>query len=324
MEKFNKVLAELDKSFGKGKVISLGGQLRVDHPVIKTGSLKLSRGLSGGYPRGRIVEIFGEEGSGKTTLALHAIAEAQKEGIDCAFIDMEHAFNRDYAEKIGVDTDNLLFTQPDFGEEALMITEKLSSSKEIGLIIVDSVAALIPKSELEGEIGESKMGLQARMMSQAMRKIVGNANKNNCTIIFINQIREKIGVMFGDPTTTPGGNALKFAASQRLRTSVASKLKDGDVVYGNIMRINVIKNKIGVPHRKVELNLIYGWGLHYLTELVELCTFEGIINKAGGGWYSYGEVKFGQGIDKVLAILEDNPELQAELETKLENSQKED
>lgn len=311
------LIVELEKNFGKGKVIPLGVNMHNNVPVTSTGSLKLDMGLNGGFPQGKIIEIFGEEGSGKTTLALHAIAQAQVQGLTSAFIDMEHAFNRDYAEQIGVDTENLLFTQPDYGEEALMILEKLIESGKVKFAVVDSVSALIPKAELEGEVGESKMGLQARMMAQAMRKIVGKANKNNCTVIFINQIREKIGVMFGDPTTTPGGFALKFAASQRLRTYVGVKLKDGETIVGHVIRISILKNKIGSPHRKVELNLIYGYGFNRLSEMLEIAVERDIVKKAGGGWYSYGETKLGQGTDKVLALLNDNPELLSEIEKKI-------
>jgi recombination protein RecA len=251
-----------------------------------------------------------------TTLTLHAIAEAQKLKMQAGFIDMEHAFNADYAETIGVNVEELFFTQPDYGEEALNILIDMVKSHLFGLIVVDSVASLVPKSELEGEVGEAKMGVQARMMGQAMRKVVALAEKANCTIIFINQTREKIGVMFGDPTTTSGGNALKFACSQRLHITQSSKLKNGEDIYGNTVRVNVIKNKIGKPFKKTQFNLIYGKGIDKLAEIIDLAVETEVMKKAGAGWYSYGETKLCQGNDKLVALLEDNPELLEEIKTK--------
>jgi recombination protein RecA len=314
-----KILADLDKKFGKGKIIKLGQSIDLGVETLPSGSLVLNRALSGGYAVGKIIEIFGGEGSGKTTLSLHAIASFQKKGGLAGFVDMEHAFNKEYAQTIGVDTDELYFTQPDHGEEALTIVEEFIKTGAVGLIVIDSVAALIPKAELEGEIGESKMGLHARMMSQAMRKLVGVSNKAKCTLIFINQTREKIGVMFGDPTTTTGGNALKFYASQRLRVTSGAKLADpkGEI-FGNTVRVNVIKNKIGSPYTKAEFDLVFGEGIDTIGEFIDICDEANIISKAGGGWYSYGETKLGQGKANVKKTLQDNPELMEELTGKVD------
>jgi recombination protein RecA len=306
------IVSEINKLFGVNKMVALGETPQVKHPVVKTGSLGVDHILNGGYAQGRIIEIFGENGSGKTTLALHAIAQFQKLGMLAAFIDMEHAFNSEYAETIGVDTKKLLFTQPDFGEEALSIVEKLVESKKVGLIVLDSVAALIPKAELEGEMGEAKMGLHARMMGQAMRKLVGISNKSNTTLLFINQTRFKIGVMFGDPTTTTGGEALKFATSQRIQTIASTKIiKDGEPV-GNKVIVKNIKNKIGVPFKRTEFNLIYGKGIDVFGEIVDLIIDSGAL-KQSGSWFSFNDVKLAQGKENLRLILQDNPELLQEI-----------
>jgi recombination protein RecA len=296
-----------------------------DHPVealeyISTGSLGLDVALGvGGLPKGRVIEIYGPESSGKTTLAIHAIAEAQKAGGIAAFIDAEHAFDSFYAKKLGVDTDNLLVSQPDNGEQALEITENLIRSGAIDIIVIDSVAALTPKSEIEGEMGDSKMGLQARLMSQALRKLTSTISKTNCCCIFINQLREKIGVMFGNPETTTGGNALKFYASVRLDIRKISQIKDGENVVGNRVKVKVVKNKVAPPFRMAEFDLIYGEGVSKVGEIIDLGVTNNIIKKSGS-WFSYGDTKLGQGRDAVKQLLSDNPELSEELEIKIKES----
>ena len=285
--------------------------------VIPTGSILLDRALGvGGYPRGRIVEIYGPESSGKTTLAIHAIAEVQKSGGIAAIIDAEHAFDRFYAEKLGVDVDNLFISQPDNGEQALEIADQLIRSSAVDLVVVDSVAALTPKAEIEGDMGDNKVGLQARLMSQALRKLTSTIAKTNTTCIFINQLREKIGVMFGNPETTTGGNALKFYASVRLDIRKSTAIKDGDEVIGNVTRVKVIKNKVAPPFRKAEFEIYFGEGISHLCEVFSLAVELGIIKKSGS-WFSYGETKLGQGEDRVKDMLKDNPELMEELESKV-------
>ena len=311
-------LDKLDKAYGKGTVMKLGDKAIEDIDAISSGSLGLDLALGvGGYPRGRVIEIYGPESSGKTTLTLHAIAEAQKKGGIAAFIDAEHAFDRYYAENLGIDVDNLIISQPDHGEQALEITENLIRSGAIDIVVIDSVAALTPKSEIEGEMGDSKMGLHARLMSQALRKLTGAISKSNCTVIFINQLREKIGVMFGNPETTTGGNALKFYASVRLdiRRSTQIKNADGDVL-GNKTRVKVVKNKVAPPFQKTEFDIMYGKGISKVGEVIDLGVEFEIIKKAGS-WFSYGDTKLGQGRDAVKNLLLDNPELMDELETKI-------
>lgn len=310
-------LDKIEKSYGKGTVMKLG-----DSPVeatgsISSGSISLDHALGiGGFPRGRIVEIYGPESSGKTTLAIHAIAQAQKAGGIAAFIDAEHAFDSSYARKLGVDIDNLLVSQPDNGEQALEIAENLIRSGAIDIIIIDSVAALTPKSEIEGEMGDSKMGLQARLMSQALRKLAGTINKTGCCCVFINQLREKIGVMFGNPETTTGGNALKFYASVRLDIRRISQIKDGDNVTGNRARVKVVKNKLAPPFRQAEFDIVYGEGISKTGEIIDLSVDYNIVKKAGS-WFSYGDTKLGQGRDAVKNLLIDNPELAEEIEKKI-------
>ncbi|ADY29242.1 recombination protein RecA [Cellulophaga sp. RHA_52] len=314
-------LDKLDKTYGKGSVMKMGDKVVEDVAVISSGSLGLDIALGvGGYPRGRVVEIYGPESSGKTTLTLHAIAEAQKAGGIAAFIDAEHAFDRFYAEKLGVDIDNLIISQPDHGEQALEIADNLIRSGAIDIVIVDSVAALTPKSEIEGEMGDSKMGLHARLMSQALRKLTSSISKTNCTVIFINQLREKIGVMFGNPETTTGGNALKFYASVRLdiRRSTQIKNTDGDV-QGNKTRVKVVKNKVAPPFRTTEFDIMYGQGVSKVGEILDLGVQYEIIKKSGS-WFSYGDTKLGQGRDAVKSILADNPELLEELEVKIKDA----
>jgi len=314
-------LDKLDKAYGKGTVMKMGDRQVVDVEAISTGSLALNAALGvGGYPRGRVIEIYGPESSGKTTLTLHAIAEAQKAGGIAAFIDAEHAFDRFYAEKLGVDLENLIISQPDHGEQALEITENLIRSGAIDIIVIDSVAALTPKAEIEGEMGDSKMGLHARLMSQALRKLTGTISKTNCTVIFINQLREKIGVMFGNPETTTGGNALKFYASVRLDIRRSTQIKNTDgSVQGNKTRVKVVKNKVAPPFRTAEFDILYGEGISKMGEVVDLGVEYEIINKAGS-WFSYGDTKLGQGRDSVKAILLDNPDLMDELEHKIMES----
>jgi recombination protein RecA len=308
---------KLEKTYGKGSVMKMGDVPAVDIACIPTGSLGLDLALGiGGYPRGRVVEIYGPESSGKTTLAIHAIAEAQKAGGIAAFIDAEHAFDRFYAENLGVNIDELIIAQPDSGEQALEITDNLIRSGAIDIIVIDSVAALTPKSEIEGEMGDSKMGLHARLMSQALRKLTASISKTGCTCIFINQLREKIGVMFGNPETTTGGNALKFYASVRLDIRRSTQLKDGDNVIGNRTRVKVVKNKVAPPFRKAEFDIMYGLGVSKVGEIVDLGVEYGVVKKSGS-WFSYGDTKLGQGRDAVKRLLGDNQELAIELEAKI-------
>ncbi len=309
---------KLEKSYGKGAVMKLSDEKIMDIPSIPTGSLGLDIALGiGGIPRGRVIEIYGPESSGKTTLTLHCIAEAQKKGGLAAFIDAEHAFDRGYAEKLGVDTKNLLISQPDNGEQALEIAEHLIRSGALDIIVIDSVAALVPKAELEGEMGESKMGLQARLMSQALRKLTGTINKTGCACIFINQLREKIGVMFGNPETTTGGNALKFYASVRLDIRRIGQIKESaDNIMGNRTRVKVVKNKVSPPFKVVEFDIMYGQGISKSGEILDIGVEFEIIKKAGS-WFSYNGEKLGQGRDSVKTLIEDNPELAEELETKI-------
>lgn len=310
----NLVLGNIERSFGKGAVMMLGDSPVEKIPTISTGSIGLDAALGiGGLPKGRVVEIYGPEASGKTTLALHAIAEAQKAGGIAAFIDAEHAFDRFYAQKLGVDIENLLVSQPDNGEQALEITENLIRSGAIDIIVIDSVAALTPKSEIEGEMGDSKMGLQARLMSQALRKLTGTISKTGACCIFINQLRDKIGVMFGNPETTTGGNALKFYSSVRLDIRRISQIKDGDKVVGNRARVKVVKNKVAPPFRTAEFDIIYGEGFSKLGEIIDIGVEQELIKKSGS-WYSYGDTKLGQGRDAVKSLLVDNPELAEEIE----------
>lgn len=307
-------LDRLDKSFGKGTIMRLGDQPVEAVDVISSGSVTLDRALGvGGFPKGRIIEIYGPESSGKTTLAIHAIAEAQKKGGIAAIIDAEHAFDQFYAKSLGVDIENLLISQPDNGEQALEIADNLIRSGAIDILIVDSVAALTPKAEIEGEMGDSQMGLQARLMSKALRKLTASINKANTCCIFINQLRDKIGVMFGNPETTTGGNALKFYSSIRLDIRRASAIKNGDSVIGNRTRVKVVKNKVAPPFRQAEFDIMYGEGISKVGEIIDLGVEYGIVNKSGS-WYSYGDTKLGQGRDAVKELLGDNPELSEELE----------
>ncbi len=308
---------KIEKDHGKGTIMKMGDNKVVDVPVISTGSIGLNNALGvGGLPRGRVIEIYGPESSGKTTLAIHAIAEAQKAGGIAAIIDAEHAFDRFYAEKLGVDISNLLISQPDSGEQALEVADQLIRSSAVDLVVIDSVAALTPKAELEGDMGDSKMGLQARLMSQALRKLTANINKTNTCCIFINQLREKIGVMFGNPETTTGGNALKFYASVRLDIRRIGQIKDGEEVIGNQTRVKVVKNKVAPPFRKAEFDIMFGEGISRNGEIVDLGVEYGIVKKSGS-WYSYGDTKIGQGRDAAKNVIKDNPELAAELETKI-------
>ncbi len=310
----------MEKTYGKGSVMKLGDQVIDDVEAIPTGSLTLDLALGvGGFPRGRIVEIYGPESSGKTTVAIHAIAEVQKQGGIAAFIDAEHAFDRTYAEALGVDTENLLISQPDHGEQALEITENLIRSGAIDLIVIDSVAALTPKAEIEGEMGDSKMGLQARLMSQALRKLTGTVSRTQCTAIFINQLREKIGVMFGNPETTTGGNALKFYSSVRLDIRRSGQLKSGDEVLGNTTKVKVIKNKVAPPFKKAQFDIMYGKGISKEGEIIDMGVEVNVIKKSGS-WFSYGDTKLGQGRDAVKQLLEENPDLMEELENKIKEA----
>lgn len=314
-------LDKMDKTYGKGTVMKMSDRSVVDVEAIPSGSLGLDLALGvGGYPRGRVIEIYGPESSGKTTLTLHAIAEAQKAGGIAAFIDAEHAFDRFYAEKLGVDLDNLIMSQPDNGEQALEITDNLIRSGAIDIIVIDSVAALTPKSEIEGEMGDSKMGLHARLMSQALRKLTASISKTNCTVIFINQLREKIGVMFGNPETTTGGNALKFYASIRLDIRRSTQIKDNDsVVQGNKTRVKVVKNKVAPPFKTAEFDIMYGEGISKVGEIIDVGVDYEIIKKSGS-WFSYEDTKLGQGRDAVKLLLKDNPDLMEELEGKIKDS----
>jgi len=310
-------LEKIEKSYGKGTIMRMGDDAVEDIPCIPSGSIGLDVALGvGGYPKGRVIEIYGPESSGKTTLALHAIAESQREGGIAAFIDAEHAFDRFYAEKLGVDVENLLVSQPDNGEQALEITDHLIRSGAIDVIVIDSVAALTPKAEIEGEMGDSKMGLQARLMSQALRKLTSNISKTRTCVIFINQLREKIGVMFGNPETTTGGNALKFYASVRIDVRKVGQLKEGEEMTGNRTRVKIVKNKVAPPFKKAEFDLLYGEGISRIGEIIDLGVDLNIVKKSGS-WFSYGETKLGQGRDSVKSLLDDNPELAEELTLKI-------
>jgi recombination protein RecA len=310
-------LDKIEKTYGKGSIMKMGDNPIEEVEVIPSGSVSLDMALGiSGYPKGRVIEIYGPESSGKTTLAIHAIAEAQKRGGIAAFIDAEHAFDRTYAQKLGVDTENLLISQPDNGEQALEIADNLIRSGAIDIIVIDSVAALTPKSEIEGEMGDSKMGLQARLMSQALRKLTGSISKTNCCCIFINQLREKIGIMFGNPETTTGGNALKFYASIRLDIRRIGQLKDGDNIYGNRVKVKVIKNKLAPPFKVAEFDVLYGEGISKIGEVIDLGVDFNVIKKSGS-WFSYGDTKLGQGRDSVKQILTDNVELLDEIEAKV-------
>ncbi len=313
-------IGNIEKAHGKGAIMKLGDETMEKIDCISTGSIGLDVALGvGGIPKGRVIEIFGPESSGKTTLAMHIVAEAQKLGGIAAFIDAEHAFDRFYAEKLGVDTQNLLISQPDHGEQALEITDSLIRSAAIDVIVIDSVAALTPKSEIDGEMGDSKMGLHARLMSQALRKLTANISRTGTICIFINQLREKIGVMFGNPETTTGGNALKFYASIRLDIRRIGQIKDGDTIKGNRTRVKVVKNKVAPPFRKAEFDIIYGEGISKIGEIIDLGVDYNIVKKSGS-WYSYGETKLGQGRDAVKSLLMDNPDMVDELETKIKDA----
>lgn len=308
---------KIDKDFGKGSVMIMGEKTQVEQEVISTGSLGLDVALGiGGLPKGRVIEIYGPESSGKTTIATHVIAEAQKKGGMCAIIDAEHAFDSSYAKKLGVDIDNLLISQPDYGEQALEIADRLILSGALDVVVIDSVAALVPKSELEGEMGDSKMGLQARLMSQALRKLTATISKTNCCCIFINQLREKIGVMFGNPETTTGGNALKFYASVRLDIRRMAQIKDGEEAVGNRVKVKVVKNKVAPPFRNAEFDIIFGEGISKTGEIIDMGVDLGIVQKSGS-WFSYDSNKLGQGRDTVKQLLLDNPEMAAEIEAKI-------
>ena len=314
---------KIDKAYGRGSIMKLGDDNVEDIDVIPTGSIGLDFALGvGGYPRGRIIEIYGPESSGKTTLAIHAIAEAQKLGGIAAIIDAEHAFDRFYAEKLGVDVNNLWISQPDNGEQALEIADQLIRSSAIDIIVIDSVAALTPKAEIEGDMGESKMGLQARLMSQALRKLTATISKTNTTCIFINQLRDKLGVMFGSPETTTGGNALKFHASERIDIRRLGQIKDGEDILGNMTRVKVVKNKVAPPFRKTEFEILFGEGISKVGEIVDLGVLYGIIRKSGA-WFSYADTKLGQGRDAAKRMIADNPELAEELEAKIMAAMKE-
>lgn len=313
-------MEKLDKTFGKGSVMKLGDNAIEEVEVIPSGSITLDLALGvNGYPKGRIVEIYGPESSGKTTLAIHAIAEVQKQGGIAAIVDAEHAFDQFYAQKLGVDIDNLLISQPDNGEQALEIADSLIRSGAVDLLVIDSVAALTPKAEIEGEMGDSQMGLQARLMSKALRKLTGSINKAKCCCIFINQLRDKIGVMFGNPETTTGGNALKFYASMRIDIRRASQIKEGEDVIGNRVKVKVVKNKVAPPFRKAEFDIMYGEGISKVGEVIDLGVELNILKKSGS-WFSYGETRLGQGRDSVKNMIADNPELMDELEAKIKEA----
>ncbi len=317
LKALNLTIDKIEKGYGKGTIMKLGDKAIDDVPSISSGSIVVDQAMGiGGYPRGRVIEIYGPESSGKTTLAIHAIAEAQKSGGIAAFVDAENAFDRFYAKSLGVDVENLLISQPDNGEQALEITDHLIRSGAIDIIVIDSVAALTPKSEIEGEMGDSSMGLQARLMSQALRKLTSNINRTNTCCIFINQLREKIGVMFGNPETTTGGNALKFYASVRVDIRRIGQIKNGEEVVGNRTRVKIVKNKMAPPFRKAEFDIMYGEGISKTGEIIDLGVEKNIINKSGS-WFSYGNTKLGQGRDTVKQLLKDNPELCEELEKKI-------
>ena len=308
---------KLEKTYGKGSIMKLGDRAVVDVESIPSGSVALDVALGvGGYPRGRIVEIYGPESSGKTTLTIHAIAEVQKQGGIAAFIDAEHAFDQFYAESLGVDTENLFISQPDNGEQALEIADNLIRSGAIDLIVIDSVAALTPKAEIEGDMGDSRMGLQARLMSQALRKLTGTISRTGCTCIFINQLREKIGVMFGNPETTTGGNALKFYSSVRIDIRRSAQIKNGEEIIGNRTKMKIVKNKVAPPFRKVEFDIMYGKGISRSGEVIDMGVELGVVKKSGS-WFSYGDTKLGQGRDAVKQLIEDNPDLMEEIEVKI-------
>jgi len=314
---------KIDKDFGKGSVMMMNEKTNMEIDVISTGSIGLDMALGiGGLPKGRVVEIYGPESSGKTTLAIHVIAEAQKKGGMCAFIDAEHAFDSVYAKKLGVDIDNLLISQPDYGEQALEIADRLILSGALDVVVIDSVAALVPKSELEGEMGDSKMGLQARLMSQALRKLTATIHKTNSCCIFINQLREKIGVMFGNPETTTGGNALKFYSSVRLDIRRMTQIKDGDQAVGNHVKVKIVKNKVAPPFRQAEFDIIYGEGISKVGEIIDMGVELGIVQKSGS-WFSYNSDKLGQGREAVKQLMLDNPEMATEIETKIREKVKE-
>ncbi len=313
-------LDKIEKDYGKGSIMMLGDKQKEKMDVISTGSIGLDVALGvGGLPQGRIVEIYGPESSGKTTIAIHTIAESQKKGGICAIIDAEHAFDASYARKLGVDVDNLIISQPDYGEQALEIADRLISSGAVDVVVIDSVAALVPKGELEGEMGESKMGLQARLMSQALRKLTATISRTGCCCIFINQLREKIGVMFGNPETTTGGNALKFYASVRLDIRRISQIKDGDTASGNRTRVKVVKNKVAPPFRQVEFDIIFGEGISKVGEIIDMGVELGFVQKSGS-WFSYGDTKIGQGRDAVKTFLQDNQGVMDEIEGKIRES----
>ncbi len=317
MKALQATLDKIEKDFGKGTIMKLGDQPKWDVSVIPSGSIGLDHALGvGGYPRGRVVEIYGPEASGKTTLAIHAIAEAQKLGGIAAFIDAEHAFDSNYAQQLGVNVDTLLISQPDNGEQALEVADHLIRSGAIDIVVIDSVAALTPKAEIEGEMGDSKMGLQARLMSQALRKLTANISRTNTCCVFINQLREKIGIMFGNPETTTGGNALKFYASVRIDVRRTTQLKDGEDATGNHVRVKVVKNKMAPPFKKAEFDIIFGEGISLIGEIIDLGVEFEIIKKSGS-WFSYGDTKIGQGRDAVKQMLKDNPELKEEIEAKV-------
>jgi recombination protein RecA len=315
-------LGKIEKDFGKGTIMKLGDHAIENIQVISSGSIGLDAALGiGGFPRGRVIEIYGPEASGKTTLAIHAIAEAQKNGGIAAIIDAEHTFDRNYAEKLGVDVENLLISQPDNGEQALEITDNLIRSGALDIVVIDSVAALTPKAEIEGEMGDSKMGLQARLMSQALRKLTANISKTNTSCVFINQLRDKIGVMFGNPETTTGGNALKFYASVRVDIRKTNQLKEGEEIIGSRTRVKIVKNKLAPPFKKADFDILYGEGISQLGEIVDLGVDFNIIKKSGS-WFSYGDTKLGQGRDAVKQIIKDNPELYDELKAKISEALK--